>query len=140
MKSKFVRRPSSVRPSVRVIFEPNAQISFKFWLLHPLDHTLRLFLFFEKKKLIFTNMFRFCEHGTLWEPKFQKHYSSYKSQPKVFKLFLSFLPNGPQKSTILNFLNFEFMTFFFVFVNMGPYGNKTFKTLLLSQIMYPMQP
>ncbi len=24
---------------------------------------------------------------------------SYKSQPKVFKLFLNFLPNGPHKTT-----------------------------------------
>ena len=35
--------PSSVvRPSIRIsiISEPNAQISFKFWVLRPLDHTL----------------------------------------------------------------------------------------------------
>ncbi len=30
--------------------------------------------------------------------KISKRYSSYKSQPKVFTLFLNFLPNGPHKS------------------------------------------
>ncbi len=39
--------------------------------------------------------------------KISKRYSCYKSQPKVFKLFLNFLPNGPHKSTVLDFLNFE---------------------------------
>ena len=29
--------------------------------------------------------------------KISKRYSSYKSQPKVFTLFLNFLPNGPHK-------------------------------------------
>ena len=28
-----------------------------------------------------------------------KSYSSYKSQPKAFKFFLNFLPNGPHKTT-----------------------------------------
>ncbi len=40
-------RPSVIRhPSVRdtIISEPNAQISFKFWLLLPLGHTLGIFL------------------------------------------------------------------------------------------------
>ena len=36
-----VRRPSSVR--VAFISQPNARISFKFWLLLPLGHTLGLF-------------------------------------------------------------------------------------------------
>ncbi len=41
-------RPSSVR--VTIISEPNAQISFKFWLLLPLGHTLaRDFGFLEIK-------------------------------------------------------------------------------------------
>ncbi len=30
--------------------------------------------------------------------KISKRYSSYNSQPKVFQLFLNFLPNGPHKS------------------------------------------
>ena len=31
--------------------------------------------------------------------KISKRYPSYKSQPKVFKLFLNFLPNGSHKTT-----------------------------------------
>ncbi len=31
--------------------------------------------------------------------KISKRYSSYKSQPKVLKLFLNFLSNGPNKTT-----------------------------------------
>ncbi len=31
--------------------------------------------------------------------KISKRYSSYKSHPKVFKLFLNFLPNDPHKTT-----------------------------------------
>ena len=37
-----------------------------------------------------------------------------QSPPKVFKLFLNFLPNGPHK-TALGFLKFEILTFFFSF-------------------------
>ncbi len=43
MKSKFVRRPSVC---VAIVSEPNAQVSFKCWLLPPLDHTLRHFFYF----------------------------------------------------------------------------------------------
>ena len=32
-----------------------------------------------------------------------KRYYSYKSQPKVFKLFLNFLPNGPHKNYVWDF-------------------------------------
>ncbi len=38
--------PSSVRLCVAIISEPNAQISFKFWLLLPLGHTLGIFVNF----------------------------------------------------------------------------------------------
>ncbi len=37
--------------------------------------------------------------------KISKRYSSSKSQPNVFKLFLNFLPNGPHKLR-LGFLKF----------------------------------
>ena len=51
---------------------------------------------------------------------------------------LTMFLNGHHNSTVLDFLNFEFTIFnyflFFVFDNMGPYGSKTFKTLLLPQI------
>ncbi len=35
--------------------------------------------------------------------KMSKHYSSYKSQPEVFKLVLNFPPNGPHKNDIGDF-------------------------------------
>ncbi len=38
-----------------------------------------------------------------WDPmgaKISKRYSSYKSQPKAFKLFLNFFPNDPYKTTV----------------------------------------
>ncbi len=37
--------------------------------------------------------------------KISKRYF-YKSQPKVYTPFLNFLPNGPHKSTVLDFLKF----------------------------------
>ncbi len=43
--------PSSVR--VAIISEPNARISFKFWLLLPLGHTLELLGIFTKKIFVF---------------------------------------------------------------------------------------
>ena len=69
--------------------------------------------------------------------KISKRYSSYKPQPKAFKLFLNFLPNGPHKTTLGMFeiLKIEIlMIFFFVLLNMGPYGSQNFKTLLLLPI------
>ncbi len=49
--------------------------------------------------------------------KISKRYSSYKSQPKVFELFLNFLPNGPHKTTfgIFEILKFEILTNFIRF-------------------------
>ncbi len=66
-----------------------------------------------------------------------KRYSSYKSQPKVFKLFLNFLPKGPHKTMfgIFEILKIEILTFVFVFLNMRPYGSKHFKALLLLQFL-----
>ncbi len=47
---------------------------------------------------------------------------------------------GPYGQRFLNFWNtnvfFLFFTKFFVFVNVGPYGSKNFKTLLLLQITF----
>ncbi len=44
-----------------------------------------------------------------------KRYSSYKYQPKVFKLLLNFLPNGPHKLLLWIFesLSLRFLTIFF---------------------------
>ncbi len=49
--------------------------------------------------------------------KISKHYSSYKSQPKVFKLFLNFLPNGHYKITfgVFEILEIEILTKFIRF-------------------------
>ncbi len=44
--------------------------------------------------------------GPYMGAKISKRYS-YKSQPKVFKLFLNFLPNGPHKTTFEISENFE---------------------------------
>ncbi len=101
-----VCRPSSVRPSVRVaiISEPNARISFKFWLLLPLDHALGLILnFWFFFWFFFTNIVFI---SLTWDPmgaKISKRNSSYKSQPKAFRLFLNFLPNGPHETTFVIF-------------------------------------
>ena len=64
MKSKFIRRPSSVRrPSVvhvAIISEPNARISFKFvlWLLldYSHDQTILFLSFFFMNIFVFVNM------------------------------------------------------------------------------------
>ncbi len=47
--------------------------------------------------------------------KISKLYFSYKSQPKAFKLFLNFLPNGPHKTTfgIFEILGLRFLMIFF---------------------------
>ncbi len=50
--------------------------------------------------------------------KISKRYSSYKSQPKVFKLFLNYLPTGSHKTTFLNFFFFfEILTTFFALLD-----------------------
>ncbi len=49
--------------------------------------------------------------------KISKRYPSYNSQPKVFKLFLNFLPNGAHKTTfgIFEILKIEILTNFIRF-------------------------
>ncbi len=51
-----------------------------------------------------------------WDPVGVKN-SSYKSQPKAFKLFLNFLPNGPHKTVfgIFEILKIEILMNFFRF-------------------------
>ncbi len=76
-------RPSSVRGALTS--EPNAQISFKFWLLLALCHTL--------------------------------------APP-----FLNFFENKTK-------INWDFfLAMFVLFVNMGPFGSKLLKTLLLLKV------
>ncbi len=43
---------------------------------------------------------------------------------------------GPYAQTVFEFLKKKHIFWFFIFVNMGPYGSKTFKTLLLPQIAF----
>ena len=55
---------------------------------------------------------------------------SYKSQPKVFKLFQNFLPHGPHKNCIWDFWNFEnwnFNDFFPFSLTWDPMGAKISK-------------
>ena len=55
-----------------------------------------------------TNIFHFA---LTWDPvgaKISNRYFSYKSQPKVSKLLLNFLPNGPHKTTFGTFTNLKF--------------------------------
>ncbi len=71
--------------------------------------------------------------------KISTRYSSYKSQPEVFKLFLNFLLNGPNKTTFGVFLNFEMeiLTIFFsLLLTWDPMGVKISK----SYSSYQCQP
>ncbi len=48
------------------------------------------------------NVYEYFSFSLTWDPigaKISKRYSSYKSQPKGFKLSLNFLPNGPHNTT-----------------------------------------
>ncbi len=76
---------------------------------------LDVFLIFEKRSSDFYEYFSFSLTCDPMGAKISKHYSSYKSQPKAFKLFLIFFPNGPHKITfgIFEILSFWFLTIFF---------------------------
>ncbi len=63
---------------------------------------------------ILANLFVFVKMGP-YGSQILKRYSSYKLQPKVFKLVQIFPPNGPHK-TSLGYLKFwvsDFLRFFF---------------------------
>ena len=76
------RNPSVVRPSsvgVAIIYVPNAWISFKFWLLLPLCHTLGRFFFFfffffffvwffSKKNIQISDILWFFSLSLTWDP------------------------------------------------------------------------
>ena len=54
----------------------------------------------------FGNFNNFYSFSITWDPmgvKISKRYSSYKSQPKVFKLLVNFPLNGPHKTEFGNF-------------------------------------
>ncbi len=89
--------------------------SFKFWLLVPLDYTKSQIFYnyiVKKKFLIFYEYFSISLTSDPIGAKISKRYSSYKSQPKAFKHFLNFLPNGPHKIT---FGIFEILSYWFLF-------------------------
>ncbi len=75
----------------------------------------RAFLNFEKKYL-FLRIFFFVNKGPYWA-KISKRYSSYKLQLNDFKLFLTFVPNGPHKTTfgMFDILKIEILTNFIRF-------------------------
>ncbi len=95
MGSLFVVRPSVAS----IISEPIASIPFEILVVaSPGPYAGPIF---EKtfKKNFFYEYFSF---SLTWDPmgaKLSKSYSSCKSQPKAFKLFLNFLTNGPHKTT-----------------------------------------
>ncbi len=73
-----------------------------------------------------------CSFLLTYDPmgaKISKSYVSYKSQPKVFKLFLNFLRTGRHKTTfgIFEILNIGIFVNFIRFVNMGPNESENFK-------------
>ena len=109
--------PSSVhRPCRNYLWSTNAWFSFKFWLSLPLGHMLGRFLNFWIFFFCFIFLrifFVFVNMGPIGA-KISKCYSSYKSQPKVFKLVPNFPPYGPHKTTfgIFEILSFWFLTNF----------------------------
>ncbi len=73
-----------------------------------------------------------------------KRYSSYKSQPKAFKRFLNFLPNGAHKNTvgIFEILKTEILLIFFSFsLTWDPMGAKIAKRyfFFLKSILNPFK-
>ncbi len=84
----------------------------------PGPYAQTFFSFLKKKK--FWIFYKYFSFSLTWDPmgaKISKRYSSYKSQPKVFKLFLNFLPNGPHKRMfgIFEILKIEILTNFIRF-------------------------
>ncbi len=61
--------------------------------------------------MISYNFFSFLLTWEIMGAEISKYYSSLKSLLNLFKLFLIFLLSGSHKSTVLDFLNFEFMIF-----------------------------
>ncbi len=106
--------PSSVvRPSVR---QSVLQLSLhgflsNFSCVSPGQYARAFFDFFKRKHFFFS---------LTWDPmgaKISKRYFFYKSQPKVFNLFLNFLPNGPHNTMfgIFEILKIKILTNFIRF-------------------------
>ncbi len=120
MKSKFVRRPFVIRPSVCGIDYLWSYCMDFFQILilaSPGPYAQTFSSFLKKKEIwIFYENFSFSLTWDPMEAKISKCYS-YKSQPKVFKLFLNFLPNGLHKTAfgIFQILKIELLTNFIRF-------------------------
>ena len=87
VRSTVVCRPSSVR--VAIISEPNARISFKFWFLLPLCHTLRHFLIFFCFGF-FYEYYRFVNMGPYGSENFKTLFVL-QVATESFQTFLEFL-------------------------------------------------
>ncbi len=106
---------------VTIISEPiNAQISFKFWLLLPLGHTLGRFSILLRKFFIFVNI---AAYGS----KNVKALLLLQITAESFKLFLSCLPNGLHKTTFGIFENWKFNEFYSFSLTWDPMGLKISK-------------
>ncbi len=91
--------------------------------------------------------FSFSLTSTLWEPKLGSHSATPPSivnksrlNPS-FQTFSEFSSQWTLQKYCFGFLKFKVFRFslfffFFVFVNMGPYGSQNFKMLLLPQISF----
>ena len=87
----------------------------------------------------FLILYEYFSYSLIWDPigaKISKRYSSYKSQPKSFKLFLIFSQWYSQKYAwnFWKFENWNFNDFFFIFLNIYGYDSQNFKMPLLLQI------
>ncbi len=122
--------PSSVRPCRNYLFWTYCTDFFQILVVASLEPYTETFFFwiFEKKNSggIFYEYFSF---SLTWDPmraKISKR-SPYKSQPKVFKLLLNFLPNSPHKIT-LGLLKIEMLKIFVLFsLTWDPIGAKISK-------------
>ncbi len=88
-----------------------------FFVASPGPFAEPIFLF---KKIVFLIFYEYFSFSLTWDPmggKIGKRYSSYKSHPKAFKVFLNFLPNGPHKTTfgIFEILKIKILMNFFRF-------------------------
>ncbi len=143
MKSKFVRRPSSVIPSPVVRLWHRLSLKLLDGLLSnfccgfPWAICPDVFLIFEKKKF-FRNFSVFVNMGPYGSQKFKT-----LLLPQIsFESFQTFSEISSQWSSqkycfgFLKFWVFDFSGILFFFVDMGPYGSQNFKTLLLPQISF----
>ncbi len=113
-------RPFVVRPSVSQL-SLNLMHGFLSNFSCGFPWAIRSDVFFNFwKKNVFLIFYEYFSFSLTWDhmgAKISKRYSSYKSQPKGFKLFLNFLPNGPHKSMfgICEILKIEILTNFIRF-------------------------